>query len=83
VVIQWVNAEKLESEPDLGSRFREVNGIVVPGGFGYRGIEGKIRAFDMPEKSIPYFGLCLGLQTAVIEFARNVCGFGGGTQHRI
>jgi CTP synthase len=54
---------------------RNVSGILVPGGFGYRGIEGKIRAVQYArENKIPFLGICLGMQTAVIEFARNVCG---------
>jgi len=53
----------------------EIDGILVPGGFGYRGIEGKIDSTRYArEKKIPFFGICLGMQCAVIEFARNVCG---------
>ena len=56
--------------------FNNVDGILVPGGFGSRGIEGKINAIEFArEEGIPYFGICLGMQTAVIEFARNACGF--------
>ena len=52
----------------------DVDGILVPGGFGYRGIEGKIESVRYArEKKIPFFGICLGMQCAVIEFARNVC----------
>jgi CTP synthase len=55
-----------------------VDGILVPGGFGMRGMEGKIQAARYArEQGIPYFGICLGLQCAVIEFARNVCGLAG------
>ncbi|MEI8176953.1 MAG: CTP synthase, partial [Candidatus Omnitrophota bacterium] len=55
-----------------------VTGILVPGGFGYRGVEGKISTIRYArENNIPYFGLCLGVQTAIIEFARNVCGLAG------
>lgn len=76
--IKWLDSEKLESLPDLEPIFRDVQGIVVPGGFGYRGIEGKIRAIQFArENQIPFLGLCLGLQTAVIEFARHVAGFDG------
>ncbi|NQU16683.1 MAG: CTP synthase [Candidatus Saganbacteria bacterium] len=75
VEIRWVNAEKIEKEKDLEPILREVHGIIVPGGFGPRGIEGKIKAIRYArENNIPYLGLCLGMQTAVIEFARNVCG---------
>jgi CTP synthase len=76
VEVEWINSEKLETsweeyEPVLAS----VDGILVPGGFGHRGIEGKIAAGKFArERNIPYLGLCLGLQTAVIEFARNVLG---------
>jgi len=52
-----------------------ITGILVPGGFGYRGIEGKIRAIEFARKNkVPFLGLCLGMQCAVIEFARNACG---------
>jgi len=71
---KWVNAEKIEEEENLEPVFRDVQGILVPGGFGSRGIEGKIRSIRFArENKIPFFGLCLGMQTAVIEFARNVC----------
>ncbi|MCQ9206729.1 MAG: CTP synthase [Omnitrophica bacterium] len=54
---------------------KDVKGVLIPGGFGYRGIEGKVKAVRYArEKEIPFFGICLGMQTAVIEFARNVCG---------
>ena len=59
---------------------RGVKGILIPGGFGNRGIEGKIKAAQFArENGIPFFGICLGMQTAVIEFARNVCGLKGAT----
>ena len=66
----WIDADNYEIE-DL----KHLNGVVVPGGFGYRGIEGKIGAIEYLRKNkIPFLGICLGLQCAVIEFARNVCG---------
>jgi CTP synthase len=72
--VVWVNAEKLEGEEDIEAIFRDVQGILIPGGFGARGIEGKIRAIRFArENNIPFLGLCLGMQCAVIEFARNVC----------
>lgn len=73
--IRWVNSEELEeNKPDLSEVFKDIDGIIVPGGFGYRGIEGKIDAIRYArENKIPYLGLCLGMQCAVIEFARNVC----------
>lgn len=75
VNIRWINSEILEEEkPDLDEVFASVDGIVVPGGFGYRGVEGKIDAIRYArENKIPFLGLCLGMQCAVIEFARNVC----------
>lgn len=74
--IRWVNSEDIEeNKPDLSEVFKDIDGIIVPGGFGYRGIEGKIEAIRYArENKIPYLGLCLGMQCAVIEFARNVCG---------
>lgn len=72
VSIQWVDAEDLE-RVDPAEVLGEVHGILVPGGFGYRGIEGKLRAARFArEQGIPYLGICLGLQVAAIEIARNV-----------
>ena len=72
VNIHRIDSEKLEESGDY-SRLLEFDGILVPGGFGSRGTEGKIEAAHIARESgIPYFGLCLGLQIAVIEFARNV-----------
>ena len=73
--INWVDSEKLEETDNLDKIFKNTKGIIVPGGFGNRGIEGKIKAIKYArENNIPYLGLCLGMQLAVIEFARNVCG---------
>jgi len=74
VYLQWIDSEDIEVHgPER--YLSDVDGILVPGGFGYRGIEGKIEAARFArEKKIPYFGICLGMQCAVIEFARNVCG---------
>ena len=73
--INWVDSEQLEADTDLSKVFKNSKGIIVPGGFGNRGIEGKIKAIKYArENNIPYLGLCLGMQLAVIEFARNVCG---------
>jgi CTP synthase len=73
--IRWVNSEQLEEEEDVEPFFRGIQGIIVPGGFGVRGVEGKIKAIKYArENKIPYLGLCLGMQCAVIEFARSVCG---------
>ena len=73
--IQWVNSESLEKEDAaLDEIFDGCKGILVPGGFGDRGVEGKIRAIRYArENKIPFLGLCLGMQCAVIEFARDVC----------
>ncbi|HDH04308.1 MAG TPA: CTP synthase [Nitrospirae bacterium] len=77
VDIQWVDAEELEKD-GAERHLAEVDGILVPGGFGERGIEGKIEAVRYArEKKIPYLGICLGMQCAVIEFARNVCKMAG------
>jgi len=74
VNFQWVDSEEVEVHgPE--KYLSEADGILVPGGFGYRGIEGKIESIRYArEKKIPFFGICLGMQCAVIEFARNVCG---------
>jgi CTP synthase len=75
VKIKWVDSEEPENK-DVGSELSGVSGIVVPGGFGSRGIEGKIKAANYARRNnIPYFGLCLGMQIAVIEYARNVLGW--------
>ena len=66
----WIDADNFDLD-----ELKKLNGVVVPGGFGYRGIEGKILAIEYLRKNnIPFLGICLGLQCAVIEFARNVCG---------
>jgi CTP synthase len=73
--IQWIEAESLESDADPAARLAAYDGILVPGGFGKRGIPGMIRAIQYArENKVPYFGICLGMQCAVLEFARNVCG---------
>ncbi|WP_304261918.1 CTP synthase [Phascolarctobacterium succinatutens] len=74
--IHWVNAEEIEADDtDMDKVMAGVDGILVPGGFGNRGIEGKIKAIQFArEHKIPFFGICLGMQCAVIEFARHVCG---------
>jgi CTP synthase len=74
--LKLIDAESLEHEIDAG--LKDVAGVLVPGGFGVRGIEGKINAARYArEHKIPYLGLCLGMQVATIEFARNVCGVKG------
>ncbi len=75
--IKWVDAEDLEKSP-ADEYLEGVDGIIVPGGFGDRGIAGKINAIRYArERKVPYFGLCLGMQLAVVEFARNVAGLEG------
>ena len=78
VNLEYINTEEIESAADPYAALAHVDGILVPGGFGKRGIEGKIRAVQCArERGIPYFGICLGMQIASIEFARNVCGLKG------
>ena len=75
--IYWLSAEQYAentSRPDEKSSLKEYDGIIIPGGFGGRGVEGKIKAIEFCRKNkIPFLGLCLGMQLAVVEFARNVC----------
>ena len=91
VEIKWVDSETV-SPGSCGELFSDVDGILVPGGFGVRGIEGKICSVRYArEKRIPFLGICLGMQVAVIEFARNVLGwsdansseFDGKSAHRV
>lgn len=78
--ITWLSAEKYEKKPKELKELKKFDGVIVPGGFGSRGIEGKIKAIQYCRvNKIPFFGLCLGLQLAVIEFARNVCKIKGAT----
>lgn len=73
-VIEWINSDLYEKEPERVSELKNYNCLVVPGGFGSRGIEGKIAAIRFArENKIPYLGLCYGMQLATIEFARHVC----------
>ena len=74
VDIEWIDSEKLENDNNYTDILNAVDGIIVPGGFGKRGIEGKIKAIKYArENNVPFLGICLGMQLAVIEFARNVC----------
>jgi len=76
--IGWINSEDFENEKEKLHKLKDYDGIIVPGGFGSRGIEGKIlTAQYCRENLIPYFGLCYGMQIATIEFARNACGLKG------
>lgn len=77
VDIDWINAEDLTAE-NVGELLKEADGILVPGGFGDRGIEGKILAIKYArENDVPFLGICLGMQLAVVEFARNVAELAG------
>jgi len=77
VEIKKVDSESLE-KGKIEEKLKGVSGVLVPGGFGYRGIEGKIKAIKFARQNkIPFLGLCLGMQCAVIEFARNACGLAG------
>lgn len=78
IKINWIDSEELESVENLEDVFKTSKGILVPGGFGGRGIEGKIKAIEYARKNnIPFLGICLGMQLACIEFARHVCGIDG------
>jgi CTP synthase len=73
VKLKFIDSEKVEAE-GLGNLLDDVDGVLVPGGFGIRGIEGMIMAVQyVRENKIPYFGICLGMQMAVVEYARNIC----------
>ena len=91
VNIHWIEAEGVHG-PDWRRQFEGYDGILVPGGFGKRGVDGMLNAIRFArEEKVPYFGICLGMQTLVIEYARNVCGleeadsteFNPGTPHRV
>jgi len=91
--VNWIEAEGLETaDKSYEAQLEEYDGLLVPGGFGKRGIEGMLKAIQYArEKHVPYFGICLGMQTACIEYARNVCGladansseFDPATPHRV
>ena len=75
IKIEWIDSKSFEKSEDKVKLLKDYKGIIVPGGFGGSGVEGKIKAIEFARKNnIPYLGLCYGLQLAVIEFARNVCG---------
>jgi CTP synthase len=91
--VNWIEAEGLETDDSsFEAQIEDFDGILVPGGFGKRGIEGMLHAIRYArERKVPYFGICLGMQTACVEFARNVCGladansseFDPATPHRV
>ncbi len=79
-IIEWLDSDIYEKKPEKLKELKEFDGIIVPGGFGTRGVEGKIKVIEYCRKNkIPFFGLCLGLQLSVIEFARNVAGIKDAT----
>ncbi len=91
-VIEWIEAEEMDSPATAERMLRHVDGILVPGGFGKRGIEGMVHAITYArEKKVPFFGICLGMQCATIEYARVACGleransteFDTSTPHRV
>ena len=74
IKIHWIDTEKLEENLNSKQTFKNIDGILIPGGFGDRGIEGKILSSQYArENSVPFFGICLGLQCAIIDIARNCC----------
>jgi len=76
--IEWIDSKTFEKQPRKIVNLKKVDGIIVPGGFGVSGVEGKIATIKYArENNIPYLGLCLGMQLAVVEYARNVCGLKG------
>ncbi|MBT4723010.1 CTP synthase [Candidatus Falkowbacteria bacterium] len=83
-VIEWINSETYEEDPQKLIELQKYDGVIIPGGFGSRGIEGKIKAIQyLRENNIPFLGLCYGLQLATIEFARNKCGIMDATSTEI
>ena len=82
--IEWLNSEEFEQNKEKIKELSNYNGVIVPGGFGGRGVEGKIAAIKyLRENKIPYFGICYGMQLAVIEYARNIAGLSGATTTEI
>jgi|TARA_Y100000758_G_scaffold300797_1_gene265551 CTP synthase len=78
VEVVWVNTEKIKNDKDAVKIFGGIDGILIPGGFGSRGAEGKILASKFArENNVPFLGICLGLQCVIIDFARHVCGIKG------
>ena len=83
-VMEWIEAEEIDSPETAARRLAHVDGILVPGGFGKRGIQGMVYAIQYArEHKVPFFGICLGMQCATIEYARNVAGSDGCGQHGV
>jgi len=75
VEISWLSSEDFENGASVDERLAGFDGLLIPGGFGVRGVEGMLNAIGSARRSgLPFFGICLGLQTAIIEFTRSVCG---------
>ncbi len=84
VNISWVDSKRFERSPEEIETLKNFDGIVVPGGFGAGGVEGKVNAIRFArENGIPFLGLCYGLQCAIVEFARNVCGLEGANSTEV
>lgn len=83
-VLTWLSAEEFEKSPAKIKMLSKFDGVLIPGGFGSRGVEGKIKVIEYVRKNkIPYLGLCYGMQLAVVEFARHVAGIKGATTREI
>ena len=82
--IEWINSEEFEQDPKSLARLKRMDGVIIPGGFGSRGIEGKISAVKfLRENKIPLLGICYGMQIICVEYARNVCGLEGANTTEI
>ena len=82
--IKWINAEELEDEKNVNEVFKDLDGIIVPGGFGSRGTDGMVLSSKYArENNIPFFGICYGMQVVLIDLARNVLGFKGANSTEI
>ncbi|MEM2910296.1 MAG: CTP synthase [Nitrososphaerota archaeon] len=83
-LIDWVDVEGFEADPERVSLLNRYDGVLVPGGFGHRGVEGKINTIRYSrENGIPFLGICFGMQLSVVEYARNVCGLDGANSTEI